>query len=128
MRELARVVAPGGVVALTVPAGAERFGPVDVAAGHFRRYDRRELEDLVSAAGLVVADVQGWGFPFGRLYDALVQRPALAARRGPLAPVFTWLGGTGLVVALWKVLFRLDERMPRLGEASGWLLTARKEV
>lgn len=80
-REIARVLASGGALAITVPAGAARFGAADRAAGHRRRYDAAALERLLGDAGLGVERLAGWGFPFGRLYDALVQRPALAVLR-----------------------------------------------
>ena len=36
---------------------------------------------MLGDAGLGVERLTGWGFPFGRLYDAFVQRPALAVLR-----------------------------------------------
>ncbi|MBK6767636.1 MAG: glycosyltransferase [Ardenticatenales bacterium] len=80
-REIARVLTGGGALAITVPAGAARFGTADRAAGHRRRYDAAALERLLGDAGLGVERLTGWGFPFGRLYDAFVQRPALAVLR-----------------------------------------------
>ena len=37
--ELARVLAPGGVLAVTVPAGPGRMTATDRSVGHLRRYD-----------------------------------------------------------------------------------------
>src|SRR4029079_68422 len=42
--ELHELLAPGGVVLLSVPAHQRRFSRVDDRAGHFRRYDRPVLE------------------------------------------------------------------------------------
>jgi SAM-dependent methyltransferase len=72
--ELARVLQPGGVLAVTVPAGTERYGRADRVAGHYRRYDADGLEALLRAGGFRVLSLQWWGFPFGRLYDRLLQR------------------------------------------------------
>ena len=43
LRELRRVVRPGGSVVVTVPAYPGLFGPHDVANEHRRRYLRRTL-------------------------------------------------------------------------------------
>jgi SAM-dependent methyltransferase len=67
LREVARVLQPGGVVAISVPAG-ERLGPSDRWAGHFRRYKRAQLLELCAGASLRVRRCVAWGFPFSALY------------------------------------------------------------
>jgi SAM-dependent methyltransferase len=67
LREVARVLRPGGVVAISVPAG-EQLGPSDRWAGHFRRYNRARLLDLCANASLRVHRCVAWGFPFSALY------------------------------------------------------------
>lgn len=57
LADIARHVVPGGHVLIQVPAGPELFGPTDEAAGHVRRFDRAQIEDVVRAAGLEVVDV-----------------------------------------------------------------------
>jgi SAM-dependent methyltransferase len=47
--EAARVVRPGGLLFLTVPAMPSLWSPHDEANRHFRRYDRTQLADVVSA-------------------------------------------------------------------------------
>jgi SAM-dependent methyltransferase len=49
-----RVLAPGGHAALLVPAHPTLYGRYDAMEGHFRRYTRKQLRDLVSHAGLEV--------------------------------------------------------------------------
>lgn len=51
-------VGAGGHILIQVPAGPDLFGPTDEAAGHLRRFDRRSIEDLVSAAGLDMVHVK----------------------------------------------------------------------
>ena len=80
MAELARLLRPGGLACLSVPAGPERWSWVDEWAGHRRRYTAEGLAGLMGAAGLVDVDVRGWGFPLTRLYERAVYRPLLARR------------------------------------------------
>lgn len=54
LAELARVLAPGGRLLLSVPAYAWAWSDHDVRAGHHRRYDQDRLSRVVEAAGLVV--------------------------------------------------------------------------
>lgn len=126
LRELARVMAPGAVVALTVPAGAGRFGATDRAADHLRRYDRADVAGLLTAADLRIVTLRGWGFPFGRVYDRLVLAPAQAARGRPSGQRLARIGRWPLVSAVWRALFTLDERVPADGRGSGWLALARR--
>ena len=52
MRELTRVLAPDGRLLMSVPAYQWAWTDHDVRAGHYRRYTRRRLLDVVTAAGL----------------------------------------------------------------------------
>lgn len=85
LTEVARVVRPGGAIALSVPADPELFGPSDEWAGHFRRYTREALLDVCVSAGLVVERCSAWGFPLSRLYHRHVYERYLD-RHGPSRP------------------------------------------
>ncbi|MGA2183866.1 MAG: class I SAM-dependent methyltransferase [Bryobacteraceae bacterium] len=52
LRNMAAVLAPGGVVVLLVPAFPALYGPIDGNLGHCRRYRRSGLARLAEAAGL----------------------------------------------------------------------------
>lgn len=69
-------VAPGGRLVLSVPAGSHRMGPWDAAVGHYRRYDRQLLADLLIDSGLVDVRVTTYGFPLGYLLEAVRNRLA----------------------------------------------------
>lgn len=118
--ELARVLAPGGALALTVPAGPGRLGAFDRGVGHARRYDAAELTALLRGAGLDVEALAAWGVPFGRLYDAAVQRPALRAR-GRARSAAGGLGRSRLLDAAWRVLFTVDEALEPVLARVPWL-------
>jgi SAM-dependent methyltransferase len=85
LAEVARVLRPRGVLALSVPADPKLYGPSDRWAGHVRRYTRRALLEACSAAGLTVHRCVGWGFPVSRLYHRHVYERYLG-RHGPAAP------------------------------------------
>lgn len=134
-REIARVLAPGGALVLSVPAGADRFGPADRAAGHRRRYDAAGVERLLHAGGLDVERLTASGWPFGRIYERCVQRPALALSRdraGVVATLVRRAGRWRWVDRVWRGLFALDARVAarrgrgRWPVGSGWEAVGRR--
>lgn len=54
LAEIVRVLRPGGVLLMAVPAYQWAWSDHDVANGHHRRYTRRRAVTAVEAAGLVV--------------------------------------------------------------------------
>ena len=54
LRAMRDLLQPGGKLFLLVPAHELLFGDVDAAIGHFRRYSKRPLGRLLSAAGLEI--------------------------------------------------------------------------
>lgn len=85
LREVARVVRPDGVIAISVPANPAWFGPSDEWAGHYRRYTREALLELCASAGLAVEQFKPWGFPVSSLYHRRIYEPRLS-EQGPAAP------------------------------------------
>ena len=69
---------PGGALLLSVPAFPERFGPWDVKAGHFRRYERDGLAAALEAGGFEPLAIRTYGFPLGNLLESV--RDAVARR------------------------------------------------
>jgi hypothetical protein len=69
--------------------------------------------------------LRGWGFPFGRVYDRLVQRPVLAAGPG-LRAVATAASRRPAVSRAWLALFALDEHLRAGDRGSGWLIVGRR--
>jgi ubiquinone/menaquinone biosynthesis C-methylase UbiE len=79
--EAARVLQPGGVLVLSVPAYRWLWGPHDVALHHFRRHTRGTVRRQLVAAGLepvLVSYSVFWLFPL-----VLAERLVGKFRRGP---------------------------------------------
>jgi SAM-dependent methyltransferase len=79
LRQWAGRVAPRGHVLLSVPADAERFGPLDELAGHYRRYDEEALSDVARRAGLRVVSTTRYGWPLSYALEGV--RNAIGVRR-----------------------------------------------
>lgn len=60
---------PGGVLMLSVPARMALWTAGDEWAGHFRRYERHQLEQLVRDAGLAVEKFECYGFPLTNITE-----------------------------------------------------------
>lgn len=54
VRSMADVLTPGGIIVLWVPAFPSLYGPIDRHLHHFRRYTRRSMLQVATAAGLRV--------------------------------------------------------------------------
>ena len=90
--ELARVLKPGGRMLLSVPAYQWAWSDHDVRAGHYRRYTKPRLVNLVEGAGLTVERATyafAAVFPFFFAERAARQLKRLAGRTPSqgLAPV-----------------------------------------
>jgi SAM-dependent methyltransferase len=80
--ELARVLAPGGRMLLSVPAYQWAWSDHDIRAGHHRRYTKRRLDRVVEDAGLSVARST---YAFGAVFPLFVAERARRRFRGSAA-------------------------------------------
>jgi SAM-dependent methyltransferase len=58
---------PGGWVMLSTPP---RFGPLDRAGGHYRRYEPEKMAELLLTAGFIEPQIWLYGFPLGYALEA----------------------------------------------------------
>ncbi|WP_418275984.1 class I SAM-dependent methyltransferase [Isoptericola jiangsuensis] len=130
LAEWVRLLRPGGLVLVSTPAWQARFGPMDTAVGHVRRYDPPHMRELLTGAGLT--DVGGvlYGMPLGYVLEAVRNRVAgrrlddaattttaeRTARSGRLFQPSSALQGVAVRAGTWP--FRMVQRVfPQTGPA-----------
>lgn len=91
VREIRRVLRPGGHLLVAVPVDMRLWSAHDVAVGHVRRYSKETIVELIAGAGFAVEQVMPW---------MVLLRPAVAWKRrsstgSDLDEVPRWLN-TGL--------------------------------
>lgn len=59
----------GGTLLLSVPAHMSKWNPSDVWAGHFRRYERSALVDLLLQARFETQSIECYGFPLANIAE-----------------------------------------------------------
>jgi len=114
--ECHRVLRPGGLLVVLVPAWPSLWSVRDVRAGHLRRYTRRTLRAVVAAAGFDVLTLRGYQFT---LLPAVAALRWYAARRpgpeptaslhheehppGPLNTALGWVNRAEAAMVTWPV-------------------------
>ncbi len=145
LSDWARYLKPGGGLIVSVPAHPERWNPADVWAGHYRRYRRKDLVDLVEKADFKVETIQCYGFPLANFMERLSARvyanqtrkrggdemnqdertDASGSDRSLLTriwPIYSSFPGTLAMRLVWKV-----QKMFLNGDRGiGYLIVARK--
>ena len=74
LRQWLQWLAPGGSLLLSVPAHRSRWGAGDAWAGHWRRYDRQDIRQLLLSHGLEIQHFEFYGFPLANATEWLGNR------------------------------------------------------
>ena len=69
--EWASWLKPGGRLLLSVPAHQKCWNSSDVWAGHFRRYEKKQLLSLLESTGFSVNLLECYGFPVGNIIEPI---------------------------------------------------------
>jgi len=124
----AALVKPGGTLLVSVPAHQRMFGKSDRRVGHFRRYNPRQLDELLSTCGLGSVDVRMYAFPFG--YPLHWARELLAGEGGDdegTAASGRWLQPTTHARRAFAAPLALMQRpFEHTGLGTGIVATARR--
>lgn len=99
LAEIHRVLRPGGLALLTVPAMPELWSYRDEDAGHLRRYRREGLARLLAARGFELKEIHN--------YQCLLL---------PLLIVMRWLGRKGPQARDWE-----EKRIPVFNSVATWI-------
>jgi cyclopropane fatty-acyl-phospholipid synthase-like methyltransferase len=67
LRRTNDLLAKGGQLILSVPARQKYWSVDDVIVGHFRRYERHDLQKILREAGYSQIKIIAYGFPFQNL-------------------------------------------------------------
>jgi SAM-dependent methyltransferase len=130
---------PGGDFVMSVPAFMVKWQKVDEWAGHYRRYEKNELIDKLTACGFQIEIIWGYGFPVTKILYPLRQLyymsspptddPASKQEASKQSGINRPLRATGLAVwaarLMWPFFFMQHTvRNTNLGD--GWIVLARK--
>jgi len=137
LRQWVRKLRPGGRILVSVPAHMRKYGRSDELVGHVRRYERAELQSLLTQAGIGEVRIINYGFPITELtrrvsnrivrkdhsYDALTpeQRSIRSAQGKPRAinRVLSLISGNVVkpfcVVQRWFYRFDLGDGLVASG-------------
>lgn len=124
---------PGGHALLSVPAHRDRYGAADAAVGHCRRYNRDDLEKVLSKAGFELVTIEAWGMGLGHVLEWVRHRFAERTESGEgmegAARSGRWLQPrgrmAGALAALVAAPFRVLQHPFRSGERGiGWVALA----
>lgn len=130
IRELAETLKPGGMLFLTVPAYGWMWSDADVAAGHFRRYTKATIQDLVAP----FFDIEFSSYFFAPLLPPIAVLRALphrlGLRRSATADAEHGTGGGLVVRAMERLLaheYRHLARGATLPTGASLIMAARRK-
>lgn len=142
LRSIARLLTDGGHFIFSAPCHMKKWQPADVFAGHFRRYERAELESKFAAAGLEILRHWTFGFPSFNLlqparslYYRARNHSAAGARDKQSATEQSGIDRPRLLrLARWAViagmlpLLPVERRFWTSERGDGYLVLARKKI
>lgn len=130
-------VRPGGHLLISVPAWQARYGPMDSAVGHFRRYDPDDLAAVIAKAELQTVHTTMYGWPLAyalegvrnwmlsRDLEKLEQSPMESRSYGSGRSFQPQAKAAGLATEVLSMPFRYAQRL-RKDRGTGLVVLARR--
>jgi SAM-dependent methyltransferase len=120
LRDWVRRLKPGAPCLLSVPASSAKWSLMDEWAGHFRRYDRPDVERLVHDAGLALGRIETIGFPATWLIERVRLWARMAQLRARGVDAATFVHGDAKLTARSGIERDLETKLfPIYGSALG---------
>lgn len=139
---------PHGLLMISVPAHTHRWGAGDIWAGHWRRYDKAQLLDILQKQNIEIIHFECYGFPLANLTELLGNRVYLkllsqrsnegssnkeaataqsGIEREPAIKIFSKLNNPLGKLSLYLNFF-LQHITAKTNLGSGYLVLARKRL
>jgi len=64
LRKIKKLMKPGGQFMFSIPAHMKLWTKIDEEKGHFRRYEKKEIQDKLDKLDLKIELIYTYGFPF----------------------------------------------------------------
>jgi SAM-dependent methyltransferase len=77
IREWWNILNEHGKLLISVPAHQDKWGGNDVVAGHYRRYERAGMSNLLMSGGFKIQYLWNYAFPLSILLDVFLQKTGL---------------------------------------------------
>jgi SAM-dependent methyltransferase len=74
VKEWGGILNENGKLLISVPAHQSKWGRSDVAAGHYRRYERRGVRNLLVSGGFKIRCLWNYAYPLSILLDVFLHR------------------------------------------------------
>jgi SAM-dependent methyltransferase len=74
LRQWSQWLRKDGLLFLSVPAHMHRWNATDTWAGHYRRYERKQLLETLKAAGFEIERCENYGFPLANMLEPFRSR------------------------------------------------------
>jgi len=140
--KLVQLVKPGGYIILSIPSKMKLWNESDELAGHYRRYEKKDLEQLAEKFHLQVLEIISYGFPFDRILRIFTTKALIkksGALKGKPKESLSSLSGMGYaanwiekilkgLVWLSKVCFYISIPFNRFDFSDGYIIILKNPI